>query len=182
MKSRLGLILCGIGLVLALVVTADPMIENKIVRILVICAVFYGIGLGLDIFYKKFILKIMKEQDGDPAKANMGEDELNSLIHDPSSQDAHKGGSFDFKVGDEGDLGMASLMEESKVSTPINASSPVVSSKLEEMADKVANPGQKRTPYENKFEVHDDFILINDKKIPNDPKMMAAAIKSKLAE
>ena len=76
MKSRLGLILCGIGLVLALIVTADPMIENKIMRIFIICVVFYLIGLGIDIFYKKYIVKIVKEhEEAVPQKSIMGEAE-----------------------------------------------------------------------------------------------------------
>ena len=172
MKSRLGLILCGIGLVLALVVTANPMIEHKFVRILAISGVFYLIGLGLDIFYRKFIAPVMKEPEGDPAQARMGDSEMNSLVNNPSTSSESKGGRFDFKVGSDGDAPLAEAMPGSGSAAP---------SKLEEMADKVSGK-VRTTPYGDKFEVRDDFILINDKKIPNDPKMMADAIKTKLSE
>ena len=107
---------------------------------------------------------------------------MNSLINDPSARNPARAGISISRSAVKEILRWLHFWPMSRTQRVRFKCPHAASSKLEEMADKVAEQGRTRTPYENKFEIRDDFILINDKKIPNDPKMMAAAIKSKLSE
>lgn len=188
MKSRLGLILAGSAVVLTLLLTAGKVIETEVIirRVIVNTILFYLIGLGLQFFYNKYLLGIIKEPEGEPAKANMSDSELDSIVNDPGLASPNKGAKLDFKVGDSDmmdDIAIPVAMEEtSQNQGSANANRDEGPSKLDAMADKVAGTAKKSTPFENKFEVRDDFILINDKKIPNNTKLMAEAIKTKLSE
>jgi uncharacterized protein (UPF0147 family) len=188
MKSRLGLILAGSAVVLTLLLTAGKVIETEVVirRVIVNVILFYLIGIGLELFYKKYLLGIIKESEGDPSRVSMSDSDLESIVNDPNVSPSEKGINLDFKVGDEdltADLAIP-LSDEatSQNQEPASATQEEGSSKLDAMADKVAGTSKKSVPFENKFEVRDDFILINDKKIPNNAKLMAEAIKTKLSE
>ncbi len=187
MKSRIGLILAAVALVLTLLLTMGKVIESGVVfrRIIINSIVFYLIGLGLELFYKKYLLGIIKEPEGQPSRADMSESELDSIINDPASQGVSKGSTLDLQVGGGDDLEseigfapLADLPEPEQIPAKNIEEQP---SKPDAVADRV--PGKKSAvPFQNKFEIRDDFIFINDKKIPNDAKMMAEAIKTKLAE
>jgi hypothetical protein len=172
MKSRTGLILGLLAAVLIFILSITQIIEagTVILRVLIVFALAYAMGLGLDFFFKKYIAKALENNEHlgtaeEDSVANVSRSEVS--MPEPGKL---KGRKVDFKVGSTEDSAeLASMATDPSAKESSSGSA----------AEGVARP---RTVLEKRFEVNDKFILIDDKKLANNPELLASAIKTKMEE
>jgi hypothetical protein len=154
---KAAFISAGAGILLTFLLTVGKIIEPGILlgRYVVNIAIFYLLGAGIPWAWQKFIEPVLNA----PEKSEF--EGMSSA--DSASDFASKGPSSDAYVPSNGS---ASSEAVETVSAPSDSASAVPAK------------GKAHTD----FEIQDDFIIIKDKKLPNDPKLMAEAIKTKLAE
>jgi len=166
LKSRLALIFAAIGLVLTFFITVGKLITpgSLVLRYLVNIALFYGVGVGLDYFFRKYAVPALK-QEAD------AKNDLSAVLSTERRQEAGKGARLDLTVDGPVDASGAPSQPPAEGAPGGEAG--------ETGGEKAGtNP---LGPHKD-FEIQDEFIIINDKKMKNDPKLMASAIKTKLGE
>lgn len=162
MKSKIGLYLSVFAVILTFVLTRGKIITGNVLfrRLLINAGVFYALGLGLEKMYHLFFVPLMHKEDA--------EDESGESV----------GRSLDATVGEEDD---GSPLQ------PVAEGDEEIAGSLQNNEQEPYDPGQdapSRPPYDpdQKVRVKGDYIYFDDKKMPNDAKLMAEAIKTKLAE
>jgi hypothetical protein len=170
LKSRFALIFAAVGLVLTFVITVGKLIDPGvlIIRYVINIALFFFIGLGAEFIYRRHLLPALKQEEEQKA-------ELSDILSTSRKDQSGKGNKLDLTVD-------GPIDPLSEVSAPAAAvAAPGQQTAGAESGDG-KGPGPNPLGPHKDFEIHDDFIVINDKKMRNDPKLMASAIKTKLEE
>ena len=173
MKIKIGLYLAGLAFVLTFIVTRGKIIEGSVVfrRMIVNTIVFFVIGVGVEFFYNKYFLKMTETSEEDEAEAEENFDAA-------ASPEEQKGSALDITVGEDSTPEIAPSSEEDTSPEPyIESSAP----SAETVAPQPPPPKHTSVASNGKAKVEGDFIVYDDKKIPNDPKLIAQAIKTKLS-
>ena len=168
LKSRFALIFAAVGLVLTFVITVGKLIDPGVlfIRYVINIALFFFIGLGMEFFYRRHLLPVLNR--GEEQKT-----EPSDILSTSRKDERGKGNRLDLTV--DGPVDPASGVSASAVMTPGQQMTGAESGDGK-------GPGPNPLGPHKDFEIHDDFIVINDKKMRNDPKLMASAIKTKLEE
>lgn len=167
LKSKTALVFAAVGLVLTFVITVGKVIAPGalVARYLVNTALFYGMGLGVVYLFRRYLLPVLKQ-------AEEQKTELSDILSASRTEAPGKGGRLDLTVD-----GPAVPSSPAAEGAPADGA-PAEAAAGADAKDPAKNPLGPHTD----FEIRDDFIVINDKKMPNDPKLMASAIKTKLEE
>lgn len=171
MKFKIGLYLAVFAFVLTFIITRGKMIAGSIVflRIVINVVLSFFLGAGLEFLYKKYFVRSdEKEETGEiEASASDVKETINENNNDK------KGSSLDITVG------------ESDIADSINNDEGGAESVQDEQKNNsfVPPPAKKKTSVgDGKAHVDGDFIVLDNTKIPNDPKLIAQAIKTKLSD
>ena len=171
MKFKIGLYLAVFAFVLTFIITRGKMIAGSIVflRIVINVVLSFFLGAGLEFLYKKYFVRSdEKEETGEiEASASDVKETINENNNDK------KGSSLDITVG-EPDIADSINNDEGKTESVQDV----------QKNNTFVPPPQKKTTNtgDGKTHVEGDFIVLDDTKIPNDPKLIAQAIKTKLSD
>jgi len=171
MKSKMGLYLAVFALVVTFIITRGKMIDGSVVflRIVINMALSFLLGAGLEFLYKKYFVTSDKKDDAGKIDSSVSDVQETSNEKDNDK----KGSSLDITVGD------------SDIADSINNDEKSAESVQDEQKNNtfVPPPAKKKTSVgDGKAHVDGDFIVLDNTKIPNDPKLMAQAIKTKLSD
>ena len=169
MKITLGIYFSVFAFVLTFIITRGKIIEGAVIfrRMFFNAVIFFIIGTGLQFLYQKFFVKEPETED----QASDKDTEKKDIADENTSH----GASLDVTVGDD-DL-------TAEVVGRVSEDNPGETQTSETSGNYVPPPPKKTSMSDDgKAKVDGDFIVYDDKKIPNDPKLIAQAIKTKLAD
>lgn len=154
LRGRPALVAGGLGVVLTFLVTVGKMVEPRVLlmRYLLNAAVFYALGVAAAWMWERLTSSL--EEGGVSGPATPSESPAVPETSETSEMP-------EAPVGKAEEGGAEPLAEEG--------------------AAEVQATAAKTSPHTD-FEIRDEYIVIKDRKIPNDPKLMAQAIKTKIAE
>lgn len=171
MKSKIGLYLAVFAFVITFIITRGKMIDGSAVfwRIVFNTVLSFLLGAGLEFLYKKYFVKSDKKEETGEIEASVSD--VKETINENNND--KKGSSLDITVG------------ESDIADSINNDEGGAESVQDEQKNNsfVPPPAKKKTSVgDGKAHVDGDFIVLENAKIPNDPKLIAQAIKTKLSD
>jgi len=171
MKFKIGLYFGAFALVLTFIITRGKMIEGAVVfwRIVINVVLSFFLGTGLEFLYNKYLVTSDKKDDSETIESSK------SAVLETSNEKANdeKGSSLDITVGDS-DLADSITNKEEETASVQDE---------QKNNSFVPPPAKKKTSVDDgKAHVDGDFIVLENAKIPNDPKLMAQAIKTKLSD
>jgi len=162
LKNKIAIVMACAGFVLTFFFTVGKIIEPFIllIRYVINILIFYLLGVAIPWIWDKFVLPI---------------------VENPVNENITTEKKVDLTETVEQNYNDASVLKPEDVTETVNQNQNV-EGVTEEVTQNDTESIKKSYSPSKDFEIQDEFIIIKDKKLPNDPKLMAQAIKTKLSE